>query len=424
MSDIDSYETKNGKRYQARWRDASGVQRSKSFRTLTEARAHQSKVANKVRGGVGRPLDWLIDTYLAARLEEAEAGAIEMTTYDNYELHLRLHVRTDEIARKKLSELDTPAIQQYLRRLVGRLSLKYARKIRVSLSVMLKWAVGEGYLAHNPARDAKFPGKSRPEAPDLDAADDFDGVDVDAIRIPTPAAAAAILAAADAHDETGRAAAQLRLLFGGGLRPSEMLGFPVKMVRFSADGRAELKVVQRSECQRGKIGPVKTTASRRKITLGREASRVLREYLVAIGQPKEGLLFATRSGTSERYSNFAEDVWKPIVGAAGFAEQVKSMRTFCGKRLPDGGREKIRREVMIWKPVYTPHHGRHFAASALIAAGAAPKKVQRFLGHSRIEITMNVYGHLFPDQRADHDLADAIDRQLRPAHKVLDATAS
>lgn len=41
--------------------------------------------------------------------------------------------------------------------------------------------------------------------------------------------------------------------------------------------------------------------------------------------------------------------------------------------------------------------------------------VQRFLGHARIEITMNVYGHLFPDQRADHDLADAIDRQLKAA---------
>lgn len=414
-SDIDSYDTKSGKRYQARWRDASGVQRSKSFRTLTEARAHQNKVATKARGGVGRPLEWLIDTYLAARLVEAEAGAIERTTYDNYEIHLRLHVRTDQIARKKLSELDTPAVQQFLRRLIGRVSLKYARKIRVSFSTMLKWAVGEGYLVQNPARDARFPGKSRPTAPNLSLADTFDDVDVEAIKIPTPAAAAAILKAADAHDKTGRAAAQFRLLFGGGLRPSEMLGFPAKMVRFGPDGRAELKVVQRSEHMRGTIGPVKTAASRRKITLGKEASRVLRKYIIAIGQPKDGLLFATRAGTPELYSNFAEDVWKPVLGAAGFAEQVKSMRTFCGKRLPDGGREKSQREVLIWKPDYTPHHGRHFAASALIAAGAAPKKVQRFLGHSRIEITMNVYGHLFPDQRADHDLADAIDRQLGAA---------
>lgn len=414
-NDIDSYETKSGKRYQARWRDSAGVQRSKSFRTLAEAREHQKKVTGGQRGGIGCSLDWLIDTYLKARETEAAAGVIELTTYENYEVHLRLHVRSDEIARKKLSELDTPAIQQFLRRLAARLSPPYARKIRVSLSVMLKWGVGEGYLTHNPARDAKFALAKRHKAPNLDLIENFDEVDVEAIKIPTPAAAVAILAAADAFDETGQAGAQFRLLFAGGMRPSEMLGFPVKMMRFGADGRAELKIVQRSEHMRGTIGPVKSAASRRKITLGKEASLVLRKYWIAIGQPTDGLLFRTRSGRAHLYSNFHQDVWSPILAAAGCAHEVSSIRTFCGKRLAEGGREKVKREVKRWKPIYTPHHGRHFAASALIAAGAAPKKLQRFLGHSRIELTMNVYGHLFPDQRADDDFADAIDRQLASA---------
>ncbi|PZO49180.1 MAG: hypothetical protein DCF16_15155 [Alphaproteobacteria bacterium] len=415
MSDIDSYETKNGKRYQARWRDAAGVQRSKSFRTLAEAREHQKKVAGGQRGGIGCSVDWLIDAYLNAREAQAAAGVIEHTTYVNYEIHLRRFVRSDEIARKKLSELDTPAIQQFLRRLTGRVSLAYARKIRVSVSVMLKWAVGEGHLAQNPARDAKFALVKRHKAPNLDLIENFDEVDVEAIKIPTPVAAKAILAAAEAFDGTGQAGAQFRLLFGGGMRPSEMLGFPVKMLRFGPDGRVELKIVQRSEHLRGTIGPVKSVASRRKITLGKEASLVLRKYFVAIGQPTDGLLFPTRSGTPHLYSNFYQDVWSPVLAASGYAQEVSSIRTFCGKRLPEGGREKVKREVKRWKPLYTPHHGRHFAASALIAAGAAPKKVQRFLGHSRIELTMNVYGHLFPDQRADDDLADAIDRQLAAA---------
>lgn len=414
-NDIDSYETKSGKRYQARWRDTSGVQRSKSFKTLTEAREHQKKVAGGQRGGIGCTVDWLVGVYLDAREAEAATGAIEHTTYVNYEIHLRRYVRTDEIARKKLSELDTPAVQQFLRRLTTRVSLPYARKIRVSLSVMLRWAVGEGHLAQNPAREAKFALAKRHKAPNLALVENFDEVDVETIKIPTPAAAVAILAAADAFDETGQAGAQFRLLFGGGLRPSEMLGFPVKMLRFAPDGRAELKIVQRSEHMRGTIGPVKSAASRRKITLGLDASRILRKYLIAIGQPADGLLFATRSGRAHLYSNFHQDVWSPVLAAAGYAQEVSSIRTFCGKRLEDGGREKVKREVKRWKPLYTPHHGRHFAASALIAAGAAPKKVQRFLGHSRIELTMNVYGHLFPDQRADDDFADAIDRQLSTA---------
>jgi integrase len=279
---------------------------------------------------------------------------------------------------------------------------------------MMRWAVGEGHISVNPARDARLNTSVRHKAPDLKTAD-FDSVEVDAITIPTPEAAAAILAAADAHDQTGRAGAQFRLLFNGGLRPPEMLGFAANTLRFGPDGRAELKIVQRAEHRRGTIGPLKNAASRRRVVLGRDASEALRKYFLAVGQPSHGLLFPTRSGRSELYSNFVDDVWAPVLGAAGCAREIEVERTFCGPRQPDGGRPNVRRKVKVSKAFYTPHQGRHFAASALIAAGAAAKKVQHYLGHSRIEITMNVYGHLFPDQRAEHDLADAIDRQLKSA---------
>ena len=57
---------------------------------------------------------------------------------------------------------------------------------------------------------------------------------------------------------------------------------------------------------------------------------------------------------------------------------------------------------------------RHFYASWCINSpehggqGLPPKAVQERLGHSSIVMTMDTYGHLFPDERdAEKRLADA-----------------
>lgn len=57
----------------------------------------------------------------------------------------------------------------------------------------------------------------------------------------------------------------------------------------------------------------------------------------------------------------------------------------------------------------TPHKLRHTAASLAIAAGADVKVVQQMLGHADASMTLNVYGHLFPD-RLD-EVADILDKR-------------
>ena len=65
----------------------------------------------------------------------------------------------------------------------------------------------------------------------------------------------------------------------------------------------------------------------------------------------------------------------------------------------------------------TPHKLRHTAASLAIAAGADVKVVQAILGHATATMTLDRYGHLFPD-RLD-EVAEAMDaarlRALAPA---------
>ena len=48
---------------------------------------------------------------------------------------------------------------------------------------------------------------------------------------------------------------------------------------------------------------------------------------------------------------------------------------------------------------YTAHELRHVCASLLIASGATDMQVTSQMGHSKIETTKNIYGHLFAQGR-------------------------
>ena len=60
----------------------------------------------------------------------------------------------------------------------------------------------------------------------------------------------------------------------------------------------------------------------------------------------------------------------------------------------------------------TFHDLRHFFASALIHAGCNVKHVQGALGHKSAQVTLDVYGHLWPGE--EDRVRDAIGRLFRP----------
>ncbi len=86
------------------------------------------------------------------------------------------------------------------------------------------------------------------------------------------------------------------------------------------------------------------------------------------GAPDE-LLFTGPQGGALRATNFVRRVFDPAVTAAGL------------------------RDLGV-----TPHKLRHTAASLAIASGADINVVQTMLGHKSATMTLDVYGHLFPDR--------------------------
>jgi integrase len=63
---------------------------------------------------------------------------------------------------------------------------------------------------------------------------------------------------------------------------------------------------------------------------------------------------------------------------------------------------------------YTAHELRHVCASLLIASGATDLQVTHQTGHSKIETTKNIYGHLFMQDR--NGILDAMNEAVGRLH--------
>lgn len=135
------------------------------------------------------------------------------------------------------------------------------------------------------------------------------------------------------------------------------------------------------------LGPVKNH-EKRSVPLPRSFADEL--GALAHGKAADGLLFTAPEGGPLRYANFRSRVFDPAVKEAGLAGMG-----------------------------ITPHKLRHTAASLAIAAGADVKVVQLMLGHKDASMTLNIYGHLFPD-RLD-EVADALDVGRKVALAMADA---
>ena len=79
----------------------------------------------------------------------------------------------------------------------------------------------------------------------------------------------------------------------------------------------------------------------------------------------------------------------------------------------------------VERPKYTPYSLRHYFASKLIEQGTDLKFIQQTMGHSRIEITLNVYGHLLKDNEdTKKETAEALAAEIlgNPCGKSVAST--
>lgn len=109
------------------------------------------------------------------------------------------------------------------------------------------------------------------------------------------------------------------------------------------------------------------THSARTITFPGFLAPILGEYLGTV--PRDGLAFPDRAGGPLRVTAWHRRVFTPAAEEAGLVP-----------------------------PPLRVHDLRHTAASLQIASGAGIKVVQRQLGHRTAVMTLDRYGHLYPDE--------------------------
>ena len=145
----------------------------------------------------------------------------------------------------------------------------------------------------------------------------------------------------------------------------------------------------------------------------RDVDPMRRRMLIArsVTEDNGRLIFDTTKTSEERTVPLPRFLAEQIT--ASFAAKSPDDLVFQGTRggvLRNGNfnrRTFAPAAIAIGEPRLTPHGLRHTAASLAIAAGGNVKVVQQMLGHATASMTLDLYGHLFPDQL--DDVADRLD---------------
>lgn len=343
---------------------------TKTFSRRAEAkswRAEAKRAADK--GTLRTPArdNWTLAGALRQFIAGMEEGAIrpkgreryKPNTIRSYERALRVHIAPTGVGGVKVVDVRRRDLQALADELLGTgLSTGTVSNVLNPIQAFYRRAIDRDELIYNPSERIDLPSGSskRPK------------------RIASPAEAAALLAALEAADRPVWATA-----FYAGLRRGELQALRVRDIDFQAD----LITVERGWDQvEGVIEP-KSRAGRRSVPLLAILHDYLSEHVRRMGRGGDDLVFG-RSFQEAFYASTVDGRAKRAWSAANKSEREAA--------------ERERREPELLVPI-SLHLCRHTFASLMIDAGANPKAIQEFMGHSKIQTTFDVYGHLLPGSR-------------------------
>lgn len=337
--------------------DGRRVRRALSGETKREVEARISRLLEGE--GNGRrvaPADLTVETYLREWLAQIVALRVRANTLAAYRFQADRYLIPD-LGRKRLASLSARDLRLYFdslrRREVGTRTIGY---VHSTLRAALEDAVREELLDRNVAKLVRVP---RPPRVDREP------LSVDEVRV--------LLRRSRDH----RLYALIAVLALLGVRRSEALGLRWEDVDLEAGWLQIRRGVQRVD-GRLVVTPTKTARSRRTIplpdliveALTRHRERQAKERVeLAERWPDLGYVFTTPIGTPIDPRN-------------------------CTRVVQEACRRAGVRVVRL-------HDFRHGCVSVLLGLGVPPRTAMDIAGHSTIEMTMNVYGHVTLDEKRD-----------------------
>jgi integrase len=357
------------------YRDAAGVRRYKQFDLKKDAEAWRTTATFDVSRGVHTAASQSITVAEASKLWIArhDREGLESTTIAAYEQHVRLHI-LPLCGGIKLSALTIPIVEEIRDRLMERLSRPMAIRVLRSLTSLVGEAKRRGFVAQNVCADVKIKRASRqakvviPSKPEIRMLLRLSSMSADPMAMPL-----------------------MMLLLFAALRASELRGLCWRHVDMN---RKTVSIDQRADAK-NVIGPPKSDAAFRTIPLPAIAITVLRRWRAQCPKSQLNLVFPSVAGQVMSHNFLLNNILKPIEVAAGIFED---------NVLADGSIVPVHR--------YPLHDFRHAAASLWIEQRVSPKRIQYWMGHSSIQVTFDLYGHLFEQADQDASIASAIEQVL------------
>jgi integrase len=384
-------------RWQCVWL-SKGKEVSEMFETKADANAKRIAIEGSKPSSSAR-FNALAADYIDYMETLVATGQRERSYLAMLQGHVNVHLLPDkEFSDLRCCNIGTPECQQFLNRLILKVSAKLAVKVRTTLSQIFKHGSRTGFVGANPVRDTEIKIKRRPEA----------GEDAPFV-LPGKTALRALVDGAGTFDDSGRASAVVHTLMYGGLRISELRGLPRQNCRLIAPDTA-LEVTQRAD-RYNVIGSVKSEAGQRTVDIGPATAQALRVWLMAApaapagpgGQEQPEYAFPNGGGGVWEKSSFRARFWVPLMNHCGLVTDAPADRHI---------REFLKANADFKAPLFGPHMLRHVYASLQIEQGVTPKRLQKLIGHATLKMTLDTYGHLWPDVDADRDRARGVENIL------------
>jgi len=377
-----AWRTAKGERKEA-WRvryiDQHGVTRTRQFDLKRDAEAYRVKAESEVLYGTHTADSVSITVREAADLwiSTAQGNRLDAGTIKSYRELARLHV-VPLIGSEKLSRLTQPKVVAFADALKATRSLAMTSKAVRALSMILADAMRRGLVAQNVARGVTVARSSR---------------DKSRATPPPVEHLKALLQAADRLcNSDPEMPVMVRLAMLAGPRQSELRAFVWPHIDL---GTGEVQVTQRAD-RWNAIGPPKSAAGTRSIPIGPALVSALKAWKLRSPPNPLNLVFPGRAGAVLKQHTMGDKFLRLQIEAA--------LAIDTGKRDASG--------ETVWAARYGWHDLRHAAASAWIAQGVDLKRLQVWIGHENIQLTLDTYGHLIKDAKKDAELASGSEAML------------
>ncbi len=305
---------------------------------------------------------WILDCQRRWTIKDHMSG----NTLKNYSKYARIHL-IPMFGKRKLNTMEAADFQKYMNEMATRYARNYLVGLGAAIRQVLKYAVASKWLTISPltARPLRIPGPRQKER-----------------AIPNKQELRAILEAAlvrrpkEYHQSHLCRSAMVVLAIFAGLRRGEVFGLQWESV--DLDNRL-IHVRHSMSNWDGLKGP-KSAAGIRTIPMAEPVHAVLSQARALAGPDPTGFVLTSVRG-KPMAPTMCWRLYQTVMQAAGLVDANGT-------------------------PKYAFHTLRHANVAILIDQGLDAYRIKGLIGHGSINVTLDVYGHLFPDDGAGRKAID------------------